>query len=162
MQSPDADAPARPLFGFIRAPQDFFGGLALIAVALFALWASRTLSGMQGFSFGPGTAPRLFAYLLIGFGVAITLMGVVLPGPKLNRWSLRGTVLTTAAILVFAATIRPLGLILSSFLTFLVSAAATPETRWIEAMIAATLMALGCAVLFVYVLALPFHFWPQF
>ena len=43
---------------WIRGPQDFFGGLALMAIAAFALWASSDLQGMQGFSFGAGTAPR--------------------------------------------------------------------------------------------------------
>ena len=33
---------------------------ALMAIALFALWASSDLQGMRGFSFGAGTAPRMF------------------------------------------------------------------------------------------------------
>ncbi len=48
----------------IKGPQDFYGGLALMAIALFALWASSDLQGMRGFSFGPGTAPRMFGVLL--------------------------------------------------------------------------------------------------
>ena len=44
----------------ITNPQDYYGGLALIGLALFAFWAASDLSGMRGFSFGPGTAPRLF------------------------------------------------------------------------------------------------------
>ncbi len=43
-----------------RAPQDYFGGVVLMAIALFALWASSDLQGMHGFSFGAGTAPRMF------------------------------------------------------------------------------------------------------
>jgi len=148
--------------GFIRAPQDFYGGLVLIALAVFTLWAGSDLSGMQGFSFGPGTAPRLFAWLLIGFGIAIMVMGVMLNGPPLSRWSVRGTILTTASILVFAATVRPLGLIISSYAAFMVSAAATSETRWGEAAIAAAAMSIGCAILFPYILNLPFQLWPQF
>jgi len=148
--------------GFVRAPQDFYGGLTLIALAVFTLYAGSDLSGMQGFSFGPGTAPRLFAWLLIAFGIGITIMGVMFDGPRLERWSARGVILTTASILVFAATVRPLGLILSSFLSFMVSAAATSETRWVEATISAIAMAVGCAILFPYILNLPFQLWPQF
>jgi putative tricarboxylic transport membrane protein len=146
----------------VRSPQDFYGGLVLIALAVFTLYAGGDLSGMQGFSFGPGTAPRLFAGLLIAFGIGITIMGMVFDGPPLQRWSARGVILTTASILVFAATVRPLGLILSSFLAFMVSAAATSETRWIESTIAGVAMAIGCAILFPYILNLPFHLWPQF
>jgi len=148
--------------GFIRAPQDFYGGLVLIALAVFTLYAGADLSGMHGFSFGPGTAPRLFAWLLIGFGVAVMAMGVMFSGPPLERWSIRGTVLTIASILVFAATVRSLGLIISSFAAFMVSAAATSETRWVEATIAAIGMSIGCAILFPYILNLPFQLWPQF
>jgi putative tricarboxylic transport membrane protein len=148
--------------GFIRAPQDFYGGLVLIGLAIFALYAGGDLSGMQGFSFGPGTAPRLFAGLLIAFGVGVTIMGVVFDGPPVERWSFRGVILTVAAILLFAVTVRPLGLIPSTYMAFLVSAAASSETRWIETAIAGAAMAAGCAILFPYILNLPFHLWPQF
>jgi len=52
--------------GLIRSPQDFWGGVVLIGVAVFAVWASSDLPGMRGFAFGPGTAPRMFAYCLMG------------------------------------------------------------------------------------------------
>ena len=39
---------------WIRCPQDFVGGLALMAIAAFALWASSDLQGMRGFSSGAG------------------------------------------------------------------------------------------------------------
>jgi hypothetical protein len=40
------------LFVKIRAPQDYIGGIVLMALALLALWASSDLQGMRGFSFG--------------------------------------------------------------------------------------------------------------
>ena len=43
----------------VRTAQDYIGGVALIALSLFALWASSDLQGMRGFSFGAGTAPRM-------------------------------------------------------------------------------------------------------
>ena len=158
----DQSSGARRAGGFIRAPQDFYGGLVVIALAVFTLYAGSDLSGMHGFSFGPGTAPRLFAWLLIAFGIGVTAMGVMFEGPRLERWSARGVILTTASILVFASTVRPLGLIISSFAAFIVSAAATSETRWVEAIIAGAAMSAGCAILFPYILNLPFQLWPQF
>src|SRR5947208_8960422 len=53
----------------VRAPQDFYGGLALVLLGTFALIASAELPGQRGFAFGPGTAPRLFAILLALVGV---------------------------------------------------------------------------------------------
>ena len=53
-------------FRFLRVKnqQDFYGGMALILLALVAFVASNDLPGMRGFAFGPGTAPRLFAFTL--------------------------------------------------------------------------------------------------
>jgi putative tricarboxylic transport membrane protein len=55
-------SPHRGGFRFkVRGPRDFYGGLALIALAIIAIWAAGDLPGMHGFAFGPGTAPRMFA-----------------------------------------------------------------------------------------------------
>ena len=68
---------------WVRGPQDFVGGIALMAIAIFALWASSDLQGMHGFSFGAGTAPRMFAILLLGLGAAVALVGVLVEGQHL-------------------------------------------------------------------------------
>ena len=66
MSDTPSHAPVKSIMPkWVRGPQDFVGGVALIAIALFALWASSDLQGMRGFSFGAGTAPRMFAYLLL-------------------------------------------------------------------------------------------------
>ena len=70
----------------IRDPRDFYGGLALIALGVFALWASRDLPGMHGFAFGPGTAPRMFAIVLIGLGAVIAGMGLITEGAAVERY----------------------------------------------------------------------------
>jgi hypothetical protein len=214
--SEGVQAPSGPPGRFkIRNPQDFYGGLVLAGVAAFALWASRDLPGMRGFAFGPGTAPRMFAVLLGALGLCIAAVGLVTDGPKVERVTVRGTLLgallialfavvsiyatplTTAlglrqyesvlaalvvllvtialargldrgplyviaGTLIFAGTIRPLGLVLASFISLLVSAAATVEVRWRETIIWAAALTLFCALLFVYGLNLPFAFWPRF
>ena len=38
----------------IRGPQDFYGGLVLVLLAILALVASADLPGQRGFAFGPG------------------------------------------------------------------------------------------------------------
>ncbi len=56
------------MFVTIRSARDYVGGVGLMALALFALWASSDLQGMRGFSFGAGTAPRMFGGLLVALG----------------------------------------------------------------------------------------------
>src|ERR1700742_5261233 len=96
---------------WIKCPQDFVGGLVLCAVAMFALWACGDLQGMHGFSFGPGTAPRMFAVLLLGLGAAVAIVGIVQEGPHLQTYAWRGPLFVMAGVFFFAVAIRPLGLI---------------------------------------------------
>jgi hypothetical protein len=212
------------LFGIVvvavrlRAPKDFFGGAMLVGLALFAFWASSDLPGMRGFAFGPGTAPRLFAYALMGVGVGVALMGLFFDGPPeepfafsgplggavlivalipityysgqigrtlpglapdiivaalgaivalllaflLMRVAPRGPIFITAATIIFAVTVRPLGLVFASFVSLVVSAYATEEFRWIETLIWAAVLTLFCSLLFPWGLNLPLQLWPRF
>ena len=145
----------------VRAPQDFYGGLALTLLAIFALVASAELPGQRGFAFGPGTAPRLFAVMLGGLGAAIALIGVLSDGARIEKYKIRGPALVIIGISLFAMLIRPFGLIIATYLAFMVSITGSKEMRWIESAIAAAAMTLGCVLLFVYLLNLPFQLWPQ-
>jgi hypothetical protein len=150
-------------FGFVpvRAPQDYYGGIVLMMLATLALIASADLPGQRGFAFGPGTAPRLFAILLFGLSLAVTIIGVTSPGPRIEPYKLRGPLWVLCAILVFAMIIRPVGLVVASFLTWMISILGTTEMRWIESLIAAAAMTVFCVLLFDYLLNLPFQLWPQ-
>jgi putative tricarboxylic transport membrane protein len=150
------------MWKWIKGPQDFVGGLALMAVALFALWASRDLQGMHGFSFGAGTAPRMFSGLLLALGFGVMIMGLVSEGPHIARYNWRGPFFVSLAIVSFAVTIRPLGLVLSAFASFMIAAIGSPETRWIEAIIVGICLTIGCSLLFPYALGLPFQLFPRF
>ena len=147
---------------WVRGPQDFVGGIALMALALFALWASSDLQGMHGFSFGAGTAPRMFAVLLLGLGAAIALVGVLAEGQHLATYHWRGPLFVSLSILSFAFTIRPLGLVVSALASFMIAALGTPETRWKETIIVGICLTAFCSFLFPYALGLPLQLKPQF
>src|SRR5713101_5164289 len=146
----------------VHGPRDFYGGLALALVATLALIASAELPGQRGFAFGPGTAPRLFSFVLAALGAAVALGGVFVEGPPIEKYKIRGPSLVIIAILGFAAMIRPLGLVPATFLAFMISILGSTEMRWIESLIAAAVMTLFCILLFVYLLNLPFQLWPRF
>jgi Tripartite tricarboxylate transporter TctB family len=150
------------LFVKLRAPQDFFGGVVLMAITLFALWASSDLDGMRGFSFGAGTVPRMFGVLLLALGAGVAVVGLLTDGPKLATYAWRGPLFVTLAILSFALAIRPLGLVFSAFASFMISALGTPETRWRETVIVGICLTIGCSLLFPYALGLPLQLFPRF
>ena len=145
-----------------RGPQDYLGGVALMALALFALWASSDLQGMRGFSFGAGTAPRMFGVLLLVLGAGVALMGLLADGPKLATYHWRGPLFVTLSILSFSAAIRPLGLVVSAFAAFMIAGMGTPETRWKETIIVGICLTIGCSLLFPYALGLPLQLFPRF
>jgi putative tricarboxylic transport membrane protein len=147
---------------WIKGPQDFIGGLALVALALFALWASSDLQGMHGFSFGAGTAPRMFSVLLLGLGAAIAIVGVLTEGAHLAKYHWRGPLFVTLAILSFALTIRPMGMIFSAMTSFLIAACGSAETRWVETIIVGACLTAFCSLLFPYALGLPLQLLPTF
>lgn len=146
---------------FVRAPRDFYGGLVMVAVALFALWASRDLPGMRGFAFGPGTAPRLFAVILGALGIAVAATGVVNRGPGIDRFYLRGPLFITLSVVLFAWLVRPLGLVIATFLSILAAAGATPESRLLETLVWGAVLTTFCVLLFPIALNLPMQLWPN-
>ncbi|MDQ8727850.1 tripartite tricarboxylate transporter TctB family protein [Bradyrhizobium sp. LHD-71] len=162
MSETTGHAQGNPKKGLIRGPQDFWGGLALVALALFAFYASSDLPGIRGFQFGPGTAPRLFASLLLVLGAGVALTGLLTPGAPLERYHLRGPFFVTLAILSFAFTIRPLGLIIAAFSSFMIAAFGSTEQRWGQTLIVGIAITAFCCFLFPYALGLPFQLQPRF
>src|SRR5262245_54158510 len=104
----------------VKNQQDFYGGMALILLSLIAFVASNDLPGMRGFAFGPGTAPRLFAFTLALMSIAVVVTGLLTVGPDVSAYKIRGVFFIIGAILCFAATIRPLGLVIASFSTMVI------------------------------------------
>ncbi len=146
---------------FIRGPREFWGGLVLIAVAVFALWASRDLPGMRGFAFGPGTAPRMFAIVLGLLGGIIAVGGLLTKGPGIDRFYWRGPFFVSLSVILFAWMVRPLGLVIASFLSIMAAAGATPEARLIETLIWGAVLTAFCCLLFPVALNLPLQLWPN-
>ena len=163
MNATPGQAPVKSIMPkWVRNPQDFVGGIAMMAIAVFALWASSDLQGMRGFSFGAGTAPRMFAVLLLGLGAAITAVGVFTEGQHLAKYHWRGPLFVTLAILAFSQTIRPMGMIFAAMTSFLIAACGSPETRWLETVIVGACLTAFCALLFPYALGLPLQLLPTF
>ena len=156
--------------------RDYYGGLALIGLALLGLWAGSDLAGMRGFSFGAGTAPRLFACGLAITAAIVTVTGLVTEGEPLGKYAVRGPFFVCLGVTAFALLIRGVvfdwngatikfpafGLVIASLATFLISAFASRETRWVESIITSVGLTAFCWFLFVWMLGLPFQIWPTF
>jgi putative tricarboxylic transport membrane protein len=139
----------------VRNPQDLLAGLVLVTVALFALWASAGLSQGRLGALGPGMMPRATAVLMGVVGLLVAVSALVSPGPRLERWSLRGPFFVCLALIAFAVTIRWVGLLVAGPLVAIISGAASPETRIKEIVIFGIAVTIFSIALFRYVLNLP-------
>lgn len=139
----------------IRSPQRFVGGAVLIGVCCFVLWAVADLNPGTIKSMGPAMFPRALAVLLGIGGFVLVALSFWLDGEPLGRWPLHGPVLVTAGILLFALTVRPLGLSVACMLGLVASGFATPEARPREVIVFSALLTLASVILFRYLLQIP-------
>lgn len=139
----------------LRAPQDFAAGLFLIALSVFALWQSAELSMGTLRHLGPGMVPHALAVLLALCGLILALNALRRDGPTLERWGMRGPVFVFGSAILFAMTIRPLGLAVAGPLLIIISGMASHETRWRETLVFGIAMTAFCLVLFRLLLSLP-------
>ena len=116
------------------------------------------LLGDLGLGFATALSPFNLLYCFIG----VVVTGLLTSGPDISEYKIRGVFFITGAILCFAATIRPLGLVIASFATMIICAAAAEDVKWRESVIVAVVITAFCSVLFPYGLNLPFQLWPRF
>jgi hypothetical protein len=136
----------------IRSPIDFAGGLFLLGVAAVGYAGAFTLPFGQLSGIGSGLLPKVVAVLVAVFGIVLVLLSFVVPGERLGRWAVRGPIMVLGAVVVFAFTVRSLGLVVASL--------ADRDTRPVEAVVSAVIATLACGFLFKDLLNLPIPFDP--
>jgi Tripartite tricarboxylate transporter TctB family len=141
--------------GAVRAPQNLVAGLALIGLAAFVLWAIGDLSLGTLQEMGPALLPSCLAAGIGLCGAALVIASFIRAGDAIERWLVRGPVLVALAVVVFAVTIRPLGLAVAGPLTMVIGGYATPDVRFKEIVVFAAVMTAFCIGLFRYALNLP-------
>jgi hypothetical protein len=139
----------------IRAPQDFAAGIALVALALLAFWASAELGEGRFYSVGPALLPRMVATLTGIIGAGLIVSGLIKDGGAMGRWTLRGPLFIFISVAAFALSIRTIGLALAGPLVAVISGAASPDTRPRELVLFALLVTALSIALFRYLLHLP-------
>lgn len=155
--SPDRPQSSSP----IRSPLDFAGGLFLIGIAAVGYLGGFSLPVGQLSGIGSGLMPKVVAAMVAGFGIILVAQSLVIAGDRLDRWAVRGPILVLSAVLLFAFTIRPLGMVVAGPLCFLVAALADRDTRAVEVVISAIVATIVCGFLFKELLNLPIPFDPK-
>jgi hypothetical protein len=139
-------------------------GLFFIALGAAALWVSRDYPMGDLNRMGPGYFPRMLSLGMICLGVLIVRQGLPdLAGAKGLRAGLdRSFWLIPLALVVFGLSVEPLGVVVGLALTLAVAGAAHREARIKEVAISMVTLIVLSVLIFVVVLKLPLHLWPDF
>ncbi|RBI85818.1 hypothetical protein DRV85_08850 [Rhodosalinus halophilus] len=133
---------------------DLVVGLAAMAGCAITAWISTGYELGTPRRMGAGAFPFVLSLLGLCFGAAIAARAVLAPehmGAPV-RW--RRLVFVSAAFLLFAAAIEPLGLLLTIPVVTILGARADPEARLGESLLLGLGLAAGIWVVFVKLLGL--------
>ncbi len=136
-----------------------FVGFGLAGLLLSPGYRMGTAAGM-----GPGYFPFLVSLGLAGLGAALCVRSLCRPSLPIvcgHPVQYRSLLLVLGTVFLFGLSLKPLGLLLSSFLLILISSAAHREWRLLESLLAALVLSVLVTALFVYGLGMPLGVWPQ-
>ena len=143
-----------------RLSREVCAGLFLIAAAAIGYYAAYPLDAGSMSGVGSGLLPKAVALGTGAFGVYLVVAGFIGSDERIEGFSFRGTIFILGAILAFATTVRPFGLLVAGPLAMLISAMADPDTRPLEIVVFTTCMTVGCYLLFKVILRLPIPVLP--
>ena len=148
---------AEPTHGqhLIRSPQQLLAGLVLMAIGLAAFWALGDLPIGDVNRMGPAMVPKAMAIVLAIGGVLLAVRGFSGGGSSLAGFDLRGPVLISLGLVLFAVTVRPYGLAVATPLALFFSGMAARPVRWLQLVLFVVVMTVLCVGLLVLVLDLP-------
>lgn len=150
-----------PGYSAVRSSLDIGGGLFLLGLAIVGYIGGFSLPFGQLSGIGSGLLPKVVALLVAAFGVALLVQGFLSGGDKLDQWAIRGPIFVLSGVIVFAFTIRPLGLVVAGPLAVIVSALADKDTRPAEVAILALALTVASGLMFKELLSLPIPFDPR-
>jgi Tripartite tricarboxylate transporter TctB family len=146
----------------IANPRDFTAGLLFGAFGLFmAVYAATHYNLGTAVRMGPGYFPTWIGGIVAILGLAVAIGALRAEGPPLPRLHWRPIVFILGGSIAYGYLLKPLGLLLSTILVVIVTAAGGHEFRWREAIVLAVALAVFSIGVFVYALGLPFPLWPE-
>lgn len=157
----------------IRDMADFLSGLLFIALGLLGLMLALDYDMGTLRRMGPGFFPAILCGILTVLGVATVLISLGLrdtgdePGAALAEQpfadlipALRATFFVIAALVVFALSVRRIGLVLSVMALVFIASFADRSLGWIETVIIGAVMSFVAVAVFRWGIGLPFPVWP--
>lgn len=146
----------------IRAPKDFWSGVMFLAFAAVALFTARAYSLGTAGHMGPGYFPMLLGGVLAAIAVVLIGRSLVIEGENVSRIALLPLAVIIVGVCLFGLLIEWMGLLISLMVVTAVTAFASRESKPVETLALAVVLAAFALGVFVYALQLPLPIWPSF
>ncbi|MGA8052835.1 MAG: tripartite tricarboxylate transporter TctB family protein [Burkholderiales bacterium] len=144
----------------IKNAKDFWAGAMFVAFGLGFAIVARNYPMGSGVRMGPAYFPTVLGLLLAVLGLAILVHSFASAHTRVPPFKFRPLILVLIAIGLFGLLLKPLGLVLATFILVIVGALGGHEFRWRDVLILAAILAAFGVLVFNYGLSLPFNIWP--
>jgi putative tricarboxylic transport membrane protein len=135
--------------------KDVLSGAIFAGIGVWFTAQSLNLSLGSPRSMGPGYLPTALSLLLLAFGLAVLVRGVLRGAGPVSTVPLRGLVAVIAALLIFAFCVRGAGLGPTVFVVVLVTCLGSTRARPVPSVLLAAGVAVFCWAAFIWGLGLP-------
>jgi putative tricarboxylic transport membrane protein len=149
----------------IKHPKDFWTGVMFLAVGLSAVFIGRDYAMGTAARMGPAYFPTVLGGLLSVIGGIAIFRSFKRVGDPIEKFHLKPLLIVLAAVVLFGVLMRGAGLAPAAVVLIMVSAFASAQFKWHEALLLALGMAGFAVLVFVKLLGLPlavFGPWLQF
>jgi hypothetical protein len=136
---------------------DLGAAVIFVASGLFFGFQALALDMGTALRMGPGYFPLVLSAALILLGLVLGLRALRTTGAPLGTFAWRGAAFILAAPVLFALTIRGLGLVPAVFLTVVTAAFASRRMHIAEILLVAAALTVFATLVFSYGLGLPFR-----
>ncbi len=157
----------------IGHPKNFWGGVLFAAVGAFFAVIAKGVPGvsfMSGYSMGtparmgPAFFPFWLGLLLFALGVLIAFNGVREKGGEdsaFPKFFWKPILLVLGAVVAFGLIMKPIGMLLAGVVLIVVASMGSSEFQLKRSIILGVVLALLCAIVFVWGLKLPIPLCPD-
>ncbi len=142
--------------------KDFWGGLMLIVIGAGAVFVARSYHFGNVLHMGPGFFPTILGIILILFGLAIMIKGLIKGERIQGLVSLRALIILLFSLILFGTLIERAGLVPALIALIFCSAYASKEFKLLEVCLLVGVLTLLSISLFIWGLSLPFPLMKSF
>ena len=140
----------------LRNNKRFLSGLMFIGIGGLALLIARDYPMGSALRMGPGYFPNVLSGVMILFGLAMLLKGILKPERVEGTWSLRALCILPIATVIFGLLMEHAGFIPALLVLIVTAAYAGREFRLIEVVMLAIALTVACWGVFILGLGLPY------